>query len=179
MICRLLLSAAGVLAFSAAHAAPPSGYVVVAEAERVPADILYAVACAESGRRMPDGNTRPWPWALNVAGVGRWYPTRAAAYDDLRKVLDGDESVDIGLGQINWRWHRETLVSPWLALDPYFNLIITARLLRHEFERCGCRDWWVAVERYHAPSDSSAAIQRRQRYRERVQRCWNIESALD
>ena len=164
------------LTLDVAEAAIPSGYVAVARAEHVPADILYAIACAESGRRMADGAIRPWPWTLNVGGVGRWYPNRAAAYESLLQAVGERPSIDIGLGQINWYWHRDRLVTPWRALDPYFNLQTTARLLRDQFKRCRCDDWWTAVERYHAPSDSSAARQRRARYREGVQRCWQANS---
>jgi hypothetical protein len=151
----------------------PSGYRSLAQAEGVPAEILYAVACAESGREMPDGEIRPWPWALNVGGESRFYSSRAAAYRDLTSELPTQSSIDIGLGQINWYWHRHRLVSAWLALDPYFNLRTTAQLLRAQFDRCRCNDWWIAVERYHAPSDSASADRRRVRYRERVIRCSN------
>jgi hypothetical protein len=151
----------------------PAGYVSVGRREDVPPDILYAVACAESGRRMPDGRIYPWPWVLNVAGESRFFPTRAAAYQNLIAQLSDHANVDIGLGQINWRWHRDRLFTPWSALDPYFNLRTMARLLRHQFDRCACGDWWTAVERYHAPTDSEPAGHRRARYRDRVQQCWN------
>lgn len=45
----------------------PIAYVVVAKAANVPADILYAVALAESGRSYK-GVLLPWPWTLNVEG---------------------------------------------------------------------------------------------------------------
>ena len=151
----------------------PSGYVHVARSENVPADILYAVACVESGRRMPGGRILPWPWALNVAGESRFHPSRAAAYRDLMHELSVRSNIDIGLGQINWYWHRHRLVSAWVALDPYFNLKTAAHLLRAQFDRCQCNDWWAAVERYHAPSDSESADRRRARYRERAQGCWS------
>lgn len=157
----------------AAHSDVPGGYRAVARAEGVPADILYALACAESGRRLANGLIRPWPWALNLDGESRFYPTRVAAHQDLTRELPRRTNIDIGLGQISWRWHQARLHSPWQALDPYFNLATAARLLREEYDRCECADWWVAVERYHAPADSGAALKRRARYRERVEQCYS------
>jgi hypothetical protein len=120
---------------------------------------------------MSGGKIRPWPWALNVAGEARFYSSRLAAFSDLTSELLTQSNIDIGLGQINWYWHRHRLLSAWLALDPYFNLRTAAQLLRAQFDGCRCNDWWIAVERYHAPSDSASAERRRTEYRERVQRC--------
>lgn len=157
----------------AAHSEVPGGYRAVARAEGVPADMLYALACAESGRRLDDGVIRPWPWALNVDGESRFYASRVAAHQDLTRELARRTNIDIGLGQINWRWHQTRLRSPWQALDPYFNLATAAQLLRAEYERCDCKSWWIAVERYHAPGESVAALERRARYRERVEQCYS------
>ena len=158
-------------------AAVPAGYHAVAQAEGVPADLLYALACAESGRPLPDGAVRPWPWALNVGGESRYFDSRLAAYRDLVLVLKTTRNVDIGLGQINWHWHRERLRDAWQALDPYFNLGVAARFLREQFEHCDCDDWWIAIERYHAPSNSERAGPRRAAYRRRVEQCWRQQSA--
>jgi hypothetical protein len=168
------IAAAGLaLLLDPARAAVPEGYVTIAQAEQVPADILYAIACAEAGRQMPDGSLRPWPWSLNVAGESRYFDTRAAAHAALLDVLAESPNVDIGLGQINWYWHRDRFRGPWQALDPYENLRAAARFLRELFDRCQCDDWWIAVEHYHAPSDTSGAEQRRARYRKAVEQCWN------
>jgi len=165
------------LIFRISAAEIPGGYVAVARIEQVPAEILYAIACAETGRRMSDGQIRAWPWALNVAGESRFYPSRAAAYRDLTRELSEQLSIDIGLGQINWYWHRHRLGTAWQALDPYFNLHSAARLLKEQFDACQCNDWWTAVERYHAPSDTESAPERRSRYRQAVRQCWRSQSA--
>lgn len=167
------LLAAFAIEVGAGAADVPSGYVAVARAEQVPSDVLYAVACAESGYQLPNGQVRPWPWALNVDGASRFYATRADARRGLADALAQTQNVDIGLGQISWYWHARRFASPWQALDPYSNLRTAARLLRDQFERCECDNWWVAVERYHAPSETSGALERRARYRRNVERCWN------
>lgn len=169
---KALSLALGLLALAGGPvAAVPDGYREVARTEGVPPEILYAVACAESGRRVTGATFKPWPWALNVDGETRFYATRVAAYSDLRRELPRRANIDIGLGQVSWRWHATRLGSPWAALDPYLNLRTAARILREEFERCECEEWWIAVERYHAPSDTAEARERRARYRARVERC--------
>ena len=39
-------------------------------------------------------------------------------------------SVDLGLMQVNWRYHQERLVDPWQALDPHRNLQVAAEILK-------------------------------------------------
>ena len=84
-VIRLSLSALLILSAPSAVAQIPPGYVAVARSANVPPDMLYALACAESGRSMPGGHILPWPWSLNVAGVGQVFPSRAAAYAALLK----------------------------------------------------------------------------------------------
>jgi len=171
MPCLLSMLACGAIASEV-----PRGYVVVAEAREVPPEMLYAIACAESGRGLPNGQVRPWPWALNIAGRSRFYASRADAYQALSEAVLNESNIDIGLGQINWHWHAARLKTLWQALDPYFNLHETAEILREQFEACHCGDWWVAAERYHAPSDRSTSKNRRLKYRERVRQCWMMIS---
>lgn len=167
--CRLALAmGAWIAAAGIAYAEVPSGYRSVAAEYDVPFSVFYAVALAESGTEVDaTGSIRPWPWTLNVAGQGRFYPTREAAADALASFLgSGRESVDIGLMQVNWRYHRQRLGSPQLALDPYHNLRVAAEILR---DCHGSRqDWWVAVGCYHAPNSPHRA----NRYRSRVFKHW-------
>jgi len=156
-----------------AHEAVPAGYRTVAAEQGVPASILYAVALAESGTVVdPSRHIRPWPWTLNVSGQGRFFPSRQAASEALHAELAaGRESVDIGLMQVNWRYHKDRLASPTRALDPYHNLRVAARILRGCYQRR--EDWWEAVGCYHAPSNARRAA----RYRQRVLRHWQRVAA--
>lgn len=146
----------------------PVGYRHVAAVHDIPSALFYALALAESGRWMADlGASRPWPWALNIEGSGHYYPSRQAAELALSGALDsGQSSVDVGLMQISWRYHRAALGTPRDALDPYRNLNAAAVIL------VACRDeredWWAAVACYHAPN----APDRGARYRERVRTIW-------
>ena len=151
-----------------AHEAVPAGYRTVATEQSVPASILYALALAESGTVVDTSHhIRPWPWTLNVSGQGRFFPSRQVASAALSAELAaGRESVDIGLMQINWRYHKARLASSTRALDPYHNLRVAAEILRDCYQRRG--DWWEAVGCYHAPSNARRAA----RYQRRVLGHW-------
>jgi hypothetical protein len=46
----------------------------------LPARVLNAIALRESGRLDADtGRWRPWPWTINVAGIGHFYDSKAEA----------------------------------------------------------------------------------------------------
>lgn len=129
--------------------------------------LLYAVALAESKRRLPDGALRPWPWTLNVAGKGYFYESETQAWAALYEFIAGGErNIDIGLMQISYRWNEETLIDPYTALDPIANLNMGAKILAAEYHASG--DWDVAVGRYHSPGNSPAQRARAARYRSNV-----------
>jgi soluble lytic murein transglycosylase-like protein len=146
----------------------PSGYASAARAHGIPADIFYAVALTESGKVVDRYRTRrPWPWTLNVGGKGYFYASREDAYQALRRFLaQGKRSIDIGLMQVNWRWHRDKLGDPWQALDPDHNLQVSARILATCYRER--RDRWDAVGCYHAPNNRKFA----RRYRRNVAAHW-------
>ena len=135
----------------------PSGYVSAARAHGIPADVFYAVALTESGKIVDRYRThRPWPWTLNVGGKGYFYATRDEAHRALKRFLaEGKRSIDIGLMQVNWRWHRDKLGDPWQALDPDHNLQVGARILASCYRERGER--WDAVGCYHAPNNKKFA----------------------
>lgn len=168
MISMLLL----VTVSRASEAIPPT-YVRIAGHYGVPPAILYAVALAESGKGIPSlPARRPWPWTLNIAGQGSYYPTRRAAWRALDASLAAGESrVDIGLMQVNWHFHQQRLRNSWLALAPDHNLAVAAEILRACYARYG--DWWMGVGCYHAPNDAKRAG----RYTERVRKAWQTLTA--
>lgn len=145
----------------------PSSYQRVAQEYGIPPDVLYSVALQESRTRLRSRQTRPWPWTLNVAGVPRRYPTRIAAYKGLTFFLErGIRSIDVGLMQVNWRYHKDKLGSPWQALDPYHNVRTGAKILASEYRETG--DWPKAIGRYHSPGNKKAQKARARRYSTQV-----------
>ena len=145
----------------------PSNYHQIAFEHKIPPAVLYGVALAESGKRLKKGVFKPWPWTLNVAGVPRRYPTRKAAYQGLVYYLHkGIKSIDIGFMQVNWRYHRKKLGSPWQALDPFHNIRTAAAILQEEYQNTGV--WKTAIGRYHSPGQKSDQKKRALNYANRV-----------
>ena len=158
------------LKWSVADAAEviPAGYRSVATEQGVPPAVLYAIALAESGTVLSDDRGhKPWPWTLNIQGEGRYFKSRGEAVNALSQALTmGKTSVDIGLMQVNWRYHQSSLGAVERAIDPYHNLRVGAHILRACFQSRG--DWWAAVGCYHAPNNQAHAT----RYRKRVYQLW-------
>jgi soluble lytic murein transglycosylase-like protein len=156
----------GLLCCSAAVQAQsiPVGYRQVAIEYDVPPVLFYAVALTESGQSsLSNGLFRPWPWALNINGEGRYFPSRQMAWLALQEA---GSSVDIGLMQISWRYHRAALGSTWQALDPYHNLRVAAAILRDCYVEHA--NWISSTGCYHAPNDPAKA----QAYAMRVKQHW-------
>lgn len=141
----------------------PAAYRQVAREYDVPPSLLFAIAVTESGRTTPGGRMLPWPWTLNVDGRAFYYRSREEASSALRKFLKAGHSPDVGLMQVNWRYHGEKLGDPSQALDPWLNLRAGALILREAYEATG--DWWQAVGRYHSATPRLAEA-----YRKRVAR---------
>jgi hypothetical protein len=145
----------------------PANYRHIAAEHRLPAEVLYSVAITESGQKLRSGKLRPWPWTLNVAGKAKRYPTRLAAWQGLTDYLQqGIDLIDVGIMQVNWRYHREQLVSPWQALEPFHNTRTGARILNREFQKTGT--WKTAIGRYHSPGSQPKQQQRAEHYAQRV-----------
>ncbi|WP_298838705.1 hypothetical protein [uncultured Salinicola sp.] len=147
----------------------PSAYVVAAEDNGIPPEVLYAVASAESKTRL-DAGVRPWPWTLNVAGKSMRFGDRQSACQALRDALEATQIIDVGIAQLNVRWQPQLFgqgrrfADPCEGLNPYANLDEAARLLRQYHDDSG--DWVVAAGRYHRPAGGKPAA----RYRAIVSR---------
>lgn len=151
------------------QSAIPRVYKIVAERHSIPTSIFYAVALTESGKQY-DSTLLPWPWTLNIDGDGNYYESYHAAKIALSKALEKSQSVDIGLMQINWRWHQDKLQNIATALNPLQNLNYGARILHECYQQSG--DWWEAVGHYHSPANTTKARRNAERYRQRVKAHW-------
>lgn len=160
----------GLLCWSAAVQSQPvpTGYQQVAIEYGLPPALLYAVALTESGQSsLSKGQFRPWPWALNINGEGHYFPSRQRAWQALQTALtETGNSVDIGLMQVSWRYHRAALESTWQALDPYHNLRVAAAILRDCYVEH--TNWMQSAGCYHAPNDPAKA----RAYVRRVKQHW-------
>ena len=123
----------------------------IAETERntrIPDAFLSAMGRIESGRPS-GGSLHPWPWTVNAAGTGHFYPTKQAAMDAVRQFqASGIRSVDVGCLQVNLFYHPEAFASLDQAFDPAANAAFAAKLLLDLFATTG--SWPRAAAAYHS-----------------------------
>ena len=149
----------------------PPAYKKTALQYGIPEKIFYSVMLQESSGTTRDGY-KPWPWTLNIKGKGGYYATRLKAYHALEQALKKTQLVDVGLGQINWKYHKKRFKSTWHALEPYTNLRAAAQILKEEYKHGG-GDWWNAVGRYHSPGRKPQQKQRAKNYIALVKKHYN------
>lgn len=156
MLKSLLISAfSGLVLLSNANALDLSGTVFekVGLEKNIDPHLLYAVALAESAYS-PVKNARgaaPYPWTLRLPNKPIYAPSKAHATVELFKVLKYTSSVDIGLMQINWRWHKHRVKRPEDLLDPLTNVRIGADILLENIRRSPS-DLVAALGWYHSHS---------------------------
>ncbi|MFD0859978.1 transglycosylase SLT domain-containing protein [Roseovarius aquimarinus] len=131
-----------------------------AERSNVPLEVLLAITRSETGRSI-EGAFRPWPWTVNMEGVGKWFSTRADALAFVQADHNaGARSFDVGCFQVNYRWHGMHFASLDQMFDPEANALYAARFLASLRDETG--DWPSAVGAYHSRTPEHAA-----RYRAR------------
>ncbi|KWA08132.1 transglycosylase SLT domain-containing protein [Burkholderia territorii] len=93
--------------------------------------ILAGIALNESNYR-----GRAWPWTLNVAGQGFYFKSREEAYKAVEALLaHGRTDFDVGLMQVNWRYHGKRFASAWDALAPASNVAVAEAILTENFAK--------------------------------------------
>ncbi len=114
----------------------------------VPMDVLRAISLTETGRKA-DGEFRPWPWTVNMEGIGKWFDDVSSAqqYVD-RHFARGARSFDVGCFQINFKWHGAAFGSLEDMFDPVTNARYAARFLKELYQEFG--DWSKAAGAYHS-----------------------------
>lgn len=119
-----------------------------AAASGLPPGLMLAVAKTESGRKVSDQFVA-WPWTLNIAGEGRYFPTRSAAVAVAKSALEeADLNVDLGCMQINETWHGVAFANLDAMIDPVENVSYAAELLLDLRETHG--NWRDAIAHYHS-----------------------------
>jgi hypothetical protein len=121
----------------------------------VPLTVLLALTLTETGRAGPDGELRPWAWALNRGGEGYWFDSREAALSYLEQALaDGTVNIDVGCFQLNLRWHGAAFATIEQMIDPATNALYAARHVGELYQRSG--DWIAAAAAYHSATPEHA-----------------------
>ncbi len=135
----------------------------------MPDRLLDAIATVESGRRDPvSGAVYPWPWTINVEGVGHVYETKEAAIAAVQAFqAGGARSIDVGCLQVNLMYHPEAFASLDQAFDPVANAAYGARFLLQLFNQTNA--WPRAVAAYHSATPDIGAD-----YARKVIAAWGV-----
>tara|TARA_R110002167_G_scaffold204404_11_gene408590 strand:+ start:6895 stop:7440 length:546 start_codon:yes stop_codon:yes gene_type:complete len=155
----------------------PPLYTQIALKHQVPPKLFFALILNESRSTTDNRVGRkvlPWPWTVNHRGKPYFFQSRLQAFNFIKGlVASGDESFDVGLGQLNWYWHKQKFNSDlWSALDPVSNLHVSAKFFRQQYDRPECGAWERAVGCYHRPGQRRQDKDIAKKYSERVVRLW-------
>ena len=122
--------------------------------EGLPPHMLGSIAITESGRMDPDTKAKvAWPWTVTSGGAGQYFPTKAAAIAEVRRLQKaGVENIDVGCMQINLKYHPKAFDSIAAGFDPETNVRYAARFLKDM--RQGFGSWSDAVRHYHSADDT-------------------------
>lgn len=134
----------------------------------VPIGLLLAIGRIESGRPDPvHGIIAPWPWTINVGGVGRFFASKDDAVAYVRdQQARGVQSIDVGCFQVNLYYHPDAFATLEDAFDPASNARYAASFLTQLRDRSGA--WEAAVGMYHSAVPAEGGW-----YRDRVLATWN------
>lgn len=123
----------------------------------IPKGLLAAIAKVESGSKA---------YALNIEGMSY----NASSLDEAISIINakqdlGITNIDVGIMQLNMRWHGSEFASIEEMLQPYNNVTYAAKLLLYLKEKHG--NWHEAVRYYH-----SATPLYHKKYSRKVVLCW-------
>jgi hypothetical protein len=160
------MAAESIQTHSNSHPSPPSKTKLrntlwgqVAGRHGIDPYILYAVALTES--RKNDGQNRviPSPWAINNDGNAFISGSQQEAEALLYQLMDqGKRNIDIGIMQVNLRWHGHRVAKPEQLLIPSTNLEIGASVLSEAIQSMP-GNLAHGIGRYYSWKNEPAAIQ--------------------
>ncbi len=138
--------------------------------QRIPRQLLWAIALAESGRWNPAHQANAaWPWTIYAEGRGRYFATKAEALAQVRRLKGaGVRNIDVGCMQVNLYYHGDAFDSLEAALDPTANVDFAARWIKQLHRET--RSWSQAIAFYH-----SRTLALNRPYRLRVLKYWDAE----
>jgi soluble lytic murein transglycosylase-like protein len=127
---------------------PGSIWKQAAKTHGVDPVLLYSVALFESGRQGGKNKVGPWPFALhfNQANISIYALSAKEARFVLANVTT--DNVDIGLGQVNYKSHRDKIHRREDLLDPKTNLTVASQILAEALN--STPDPELGVGRYHS-----------------------------
>lgn len=112
--------------------------------------LLYSIALCESGFNPSSTKmVAPYPWVLRMPNKPIYSQTEKEARARLSAILKKSNAVDVGLMQINVRWHGHRIKNAEDLLDPLTNVRIGADILNENFARHP-HDAIQAIGNYHS-----------------------------
>ena len=107
---------------------------------RIPRGLLSAIVAVESGFN---------PYSVNITGKSFTANNKLEAVKTIKHALNqGITNIDIGIAQINYRWHKDNFKNIEEMLSPTTNIEYAAKLLSSLFKRYGT--WQDAIKYYHS-----------------------------
>ena len=132
--------------------------------------LLYAIALCESGFNPTSTKTvSPYCWTLRTPEKPIYAKNRQEAIQQFKRILTNTNMVDVGLMQINCRWHAHRVNDVMTLIDPMTNLRIAADILNENFAKYP-GDAILAIGHYHSHQPNRA--------REYGAKVWRVFQAL-
>ena len=140
----------------------------VEQAMGIPQHLLGAIALAETGRWDDDARASfAWPWTVMAQGRGRYFPTKAEAVAEVRRLTaQGITNIDVGCMQINLYHHGKAFANLTEALDPSANVAYAGEFLKDLHASTG--SWTQAAAYYHSSTPNLSDA-----YKQKVVELWN------
>ena len=134
----------------------------------IPVHLLDAISVVESGRwDTVKQASVAWPWTVSSGGDGKYFPTKAEAIAEVRKLkAAGVNNIDVGCMQVNLMYHPDAFATLDEAFEPATNIGYAARFLTGLYEATS--QWLKAASYYHSQTPSLAA-----EYRLKLEKVWN------
>ncbi|NDA90183.1 MAG: lytic transglycosylase domain-containing protein [Alphaproteobacteria bacterium] len=112
----------------------------VEQRNEIPRGLLSAIVGVESGFN---------PTAINIEGKTVTINDKSEAIKTIKNALNqGVTNIDVGIAQINYRWHKDNFKNIEEMLNPATNIEYAAKLLSSLFKQHGT--WHKAIRHYHS-----------------------------
>lgn len=85
---------------------------------------------------------------MRAAGISKKFSSKDKAVSFVQQMQDiGIQNIDVGVMQVNLKYHGKAFASLNDAFDPYTNInYAVSYLMKHR----QTKDWWASVGRYHS-----------------------------
>lgn len=166
---RIFLIIALLCSFYLEAAELPQGFSRIAKQCGSNPKALYAIALTESETALTNGKSSVWPHSINWQGKTFLFQTRKEMYffaEDL--ISKGYRSFDVGMMQVNWRWHSHRVNSLWELTDIKTNIRVACDILVEGYKAKG--DWTLAAGFYHSPNNKTHSTNYINRYKSKLGR---------